>query len=75
MKCPQCISEGSKSFVNLGGSLSTLMCSDPFYDEDGKYHNHDPNTSVSHYACSNGHKWTELSKPSCWCGWPNKDKK
>lgn len=50
----------------------TLLNCTPFYDEQGRHHYHDSNTTTSGYECSNGHNWVVKSKPSCWCGWPNK---
>jgi len=73
MKCPQCIKEGKKSTVYPGVSTTTLMYFPPFYDEDGKYHHHDGNTITTSYGCSNGHKWTESTSGSCWCGWGKKE--
>ena len=50
------------------------MWCQPFYDKDGKYHDHDMNSSSTDYSCSNGHKWSSSSGPrECWCGWPNKE--
>jgi hypothetical protein len=72
MICPQCKAEGKKSHVYPGHSTSTLMYCPPFYDEEGRYHNHDMNTHTTYYRCSNGHEWAENSSPVCWCGWPNK---
>lgn len=40
----------------------TLMCANPYYDENGKYHHNDPNTTTTYYNCSNGHQWTESTK-------------
>jgi hypothetical protein len=73
MICQECKTEGKKSRVYEGPSSTTCMYSPPFYDEDGKHHDHDPNTSTTSFSCSNGHKWSESSRGSCWCGWPNKD--
>ncbi len=72
MKCPECIKEGLKSSVCPGGSSTTLLCCPPFYDEDGKYHDHDRNWTTYDFTCSNGHIWAESSQGSCWCGWPEK---
>lgn len=69
MICPQCRKEGLKSKVYPGGGSTTLMYCQPFYDEGGKYHHHDSNTTRYNYSCSNGHEWVEYSKGSCWCGW------
>ena len=60
MKCPQCQKEGEKSTVAVGCSHTTLMCTHSFYDEDGKLHHHDPNTTNTNYSCSRGHEWTEV---------------
>lgn len=73
MKCPECQKSGLKSRVTNEGSSSTLMYCAPFYDEEGRYHNHDSNIITTLYLCSNGHYWNEKSKRSCWCGWPNKE--
>lgn len=69
MKCPQCKKEGKKSKVYPGVGYTTCMYCPPFYDEEGKYHNHDGNVTTQEYSCSNGHKWTERTTGSCWCGW------
>lgn len=69
MICPKCKKEGKKSRVYPGMGTSTLLFCPPFYDEEGKYHNHDSNTTTTEYKCSNGHKWTERTSGSCWCGW------
>ena len=47
MKCSECITEGKKSQVNPGWSTVTAMYCAPYYDEDGKYHNHDRNTTTT----------------------------
>lgn len=66
MKCNQCVREGKRSKVFQGMTSSTLMGGGgPYYDEDGSYHRHDPNTISTTYKCSNGHKWVEKSKHSC----------
>lgn len=69
MKCPVCVSEGRRSTVQVGISTATLMSGSTYYDEDGRYHNHDPNYTTTGYSCSNGHEWTGTSDaPKCWCG-------
>ena len=62
MKCPNCISENKKSCVYEGMTTSTLLYFQPYYDEDGKYHYHDLNTSTTHYKCTNNHEWYENTK-------------
>ena len=74
MKCPICIQEGKKSTTQSHGGTSTLMSYQSFYDEEGKNHHHDRNTSSYSYSCSNGHSYTVNRQGSCWCGW-NKDQR
>lgn len=69
MKCKECTKKGIKSNVFIGQSSTTLMSHIPFYDYNGKYHNHDPNAITTLYSCSNGHDWSESSHSECWCGW------
>lgn len=56
MICPKCKELNQKSTIYIGGSYCTSMYCPPYFDEDGKYHNHDLNSSVSNYTCSNGHR-------------------
>lgn len=67
MKCPECVKNNQKSIMSVGTSMTTLMYSAPFYDEEGRYHSHNPNTTTTEYSCSNGHRWRESVKPKCWC--------
>ena len=71
MKCPECEKQDLKSRVYPGMGSSTLMYCQPFYDEEGKYHTHDSNTTTWQYSCSEGHEWRGSSSGSCWCGWPD----
>lgn len=64
MKCPECIKEGKKSNVYPGMSTTTLMKIFEYYDEEGKYHYSNPNTTTTYYSCSNGHKWSDNSSGS-----------
>jgi len=74
MICLECKKKGLKSQVYPGVSSTTLLYCQPFYDEKGRYHDHDANTTTTEYSCSNGHKWVEKTTGSCWCGWPEKEK-
>lgn len=66
MICEQCKAEGKKSTVHApGGGISTLMCEDRYYDEDGNYHYHDPNGLHVRWRCSNGHEWGKTSYREC----------
>lgn len=54
--CAFCASEGKKSRLHIGGGTRTLMGGgNPFYDEDGRMHVHEPNYSTYEFRCSNGH--------------------
>ena len=69
-KCPECIKEGKTSkFYPSQGCLSTLMGYQSYYDEQGEYHKHDPNTKSTSWRCSNGHSGVTNKRDSCWCGW------
>lgn len=69
MRCKQCVDAGLESKVYPLGSETTCVYYAPFYDEQGNYHHHDANAVRTSYRCSNGHKWVEVSRGSCWCGW------
>ena len=69
MICPKCREDGLKSWVYPQGGMATAMYCPPYFDEEGRYHIHDYNTSEYFYSCSMGHDWVESSRGSCWCGW------
>lgn len=73
VKCPKCEEEGKKSKVYSRrggmGCTSTLMNSEPWYDEDGRMHHHDRNSTKSEHQCSNGHTFDMTYYGKCWCGW------
>lgn len=74
MKCPRCEKEGLKSYYYLSsGGGSTCAGWIPFFDEDGKYHSHDPNTTQSESHCSNGHKFIHKYMSKCCEEYPGKD--
>jgi hypothetical protein len=64
-RCPFCNVDGIKSRVNVGGSMSTAMGANGYYDEEGKYHYHDPNKRSTEYSCSQGHRWIESRSSPC----------
>ena len=49
MICPECKAEGKESRVYVGMAITTCVASAPFYDEKGRYHSHDPNTTSQSY--------------------------
>lgn len=70
MICERCKEQGLKSRIYGGVGYTTAMYCQPYYDEDGKYHHHDMNSSSSHYNCSNGHSFTVSHEKSCSnCDW------
>lgn len=69
MICEECQKLNKKSTIAIGNSMMTAVYYKPFYDENGKYHNHDANKKTTGYSCSNGHNWSVSIRGSCWCGW------
>jgi len=67
MKCEECQKQGLTSRIYVGGTTATLMAAEYYYDEEGRYHAHDPNNLTTTFACSNGHHWSETSRDECWC--------
>ena len=65
MVCPKCKDEGKTSKVFDEGAMTTLMYCEPYYDENGIYHNHDYNTVTYYYRCSNGHHIREKGHKKC----------
>lgn len=68
VKCAECVKADVLSQVQqVGPSMCTDMGHDPYYDEKGRYHNHDPNVTTTSYKCSRDHEWTEKTRKKCWC--------
>lgn len=66
MQCLKCKEEGKESRVFVPtGSFSTEMAWQPFFDSEGHYHGHDPNTHTSEWSCSNGHLWIVSKLAEC----------
>lgn len=63
--CPDCREGGLTSRVTVGPSTVTCMAGQQFYDEQGRFHDHDPNTMTTQYSCSNGHVWSSQQLMSC----------
>ena len=56
MFCPECLKQGlTSTLYTQNGGITTDMCVNTFYDENGKYHYHNPNVTSSEWHCSNGH--------------------
>lgn len=66
MRCYYCMDEGKKSTLTELGCMSTLMGGgQQYWDEDGKPHRHDPNTTTTNYRCSEGHQYKEKIRGAC----------
>lgn len=64
--CPYCRAEGKKSTVHLPAtSTVTMLPVDQFYDEQGRFHAHDPNVETATYHCSQGHVWDQKKRFKC----------
>ncbi len=65
MICPMCASQGLKSKVRLFGTSTTCMAFNTWYDEEGKYHSHDPNWNSTGFECTNKHGGVIKKKNKC----------
>lgn len=65
MICKECKEQGLKSTVTSMGSGSTLLGWNPFYDEEGVFHSHNPNRITDYYKCSNRHHFSVVGKAPC----------
>ena len=75
MKCPFCVEAGLRSTIHTSGyGAVTLMGHHTFYDEDGKYHSHDPNWRSQSYSCSNLHVWYRSTRGGCCANDPFEEK-
>ena len=69
--CPECRDQGARSRVywNGGENQGTAVAVDRFWDEQGRFHHHDPRISHDRYRCTEGHEFQISSRNKCWCGW------
>ena len=56
VKCEKCVKAGKKSKVFIGESTKNLNSEPGYYGEDGIWVE-PPNSTLTQYDCSNGHKW------------------
>jgi len=66
MRCPECKIQGldSKYYIpNTSYRAFSKIC--PFYDEEGRYHNHDGSMHTSESYCSRGHKFVHRTILHC----------
>lgn len=61
-ECPEC---GGELVFGSGATRKTLAMGSNGYDEDGVYHNHDPNWTKSTYTCENGHRVRRSTQSAC----------
>lgn len=65
-KCPLCVEEGERSRLYPGPGMTTAgAVPEPYYDENGRYHNHDPNHTTRSFRCSREHRFTASLVHSC----------
>lgn len=70
MICVECKKLGLKSKIYPGVTSTTTVYYQPWYDEDGSYHNHDANIVTQSGGCSNGHYFTIQIPNTCPnCDW------
>ena len=64
--CSECTFRGLSSEMSIRESMDTEMaCPKPFYDSNGRYHDHDGNTTTTTYVCTNGHYSVFKTKRVC----------
>lgn len=63
--CAECKNSGQRSRVNDYGTIGTLLAYHAYYDEDGRYHSHNPNRLTKSYRCSKGHTWKVSTYNTC----------
>lgn len=64
--CPKC--ESSKA-VFVSDTAAWGFPWEPYQDDSGVMHQHDPNKHFNEYKCENGHIFEEAFFPRCACGW------
>lgn len=69
MKCIICSNSNKKSKCFVLAEETVKAQSNKFYDEIGRYHEHNSNVTFIHYRCSNGHSFKNKQINRCWCGW------
>lgn len=67
--CPLCRKAELKSRVYALPRTSFCMAWEPYYDEEGRFHMHDPNISVEPYRCSLGHRFNVRCQGCGSCDW------
>lgn len=65
MICPECKGKNLKSIVMINNTTMTCMGWLPYYNEDGKYHSHNPNKISTSYICSNKHCFNMSALAPC----------
>ena len=64
MICAECQKAGERSVVRFR-AVQTALPVDSYFDEDGKLHNHNPNSMTTFFTCSRGHTWNTVQAASC----------
>jgi hypothetical protein len=63
--CETCVAGDQRYSVTAGSVYTTAMATQQYWDEEGRYHFHNMNTSSQEFYCSNGHRWAEERKNYC----------
>lgn len=69
VRCPFCTSRDDRSAVFVDCTIKTALAVSHYYDEAGRWHMHDPNTTSIVYHCAANHVWRDEKRDRCWCGW------
>jgi hypothetical protein len=65
VKCSECQKRRERRYIYIEGSSVTNMAIDEYYDEDGHFHRHDPNTILTKYSGSKGRSWSDKYQHEC----------
>jgi hypothetical protein len=63
--CPICQRLDKKSQVKAGPGSTTLIGYTPYWDEGGRFHDHDPNLRSTVYHCTLGHGFEIRTQTPC----------
>jgi hypothetical protein len=65
MICEKCKEQGKTSTIFITGSLQRPFPHQAHYNEEGVYHDHDPNKYPQGFECSNNHIWVTENPLPC----------
>lgn len=66
LTCPKCVEEKLTSKVYYDGTSGTGIAPPrPYWDEEGRYHEHNPNVYKHAFRCSRQHFWMQEERLPC----------